>query len=107
MRVVVGYGRFFVCRCQYSSDSEKGATEFVLWVPHSEDAFRPKIWYEANRNSGKAFCVAGILVFVSALVVMIFGRRADPDHAVLALLAVLLLSVVGATVYGVKSTTRM
>ena len=53
----------------------------------------PEIWYEANRISGKDFLISGVLTLVAALVMLAFGRGMNPDHVVITLLAVLLLSV--------------
>jgi uncharacterized membrane protein len=53
----------------------------------------PTIWYEANRVSGKDFFIAGVLIFVASLVTLVFGRGANPDHVVITLLSVLVLSV--------------
>ena len=56
----------------------------------------PKIWYEANRISGKDFLISGLLILVASLVMLAFGRDVNPDHVVITLLSVLLLSVAGA-----------
>lgn len=72
-------------------------------VPHNWDGCRttrtlsdPKIWYGANRISGKDFLISGVLVFTSSLVTLVFGRGANPDHVVITLLSVLVISVAGA-----------
>jgi len=56
----------------------------------------PKIWYAANRMSGKDFLISGLLIFVASLAMLAFGRDMNPDHVVITLLSVLLLSVAGA-----------
>jgi uncharacterized membrane protein len=56
----------------------------------------PKIWYEANRLSGKDFLISGVLVLAAALGTLVFGREANPNHVVITLLSVLVLSVAGA-----------
>jgi uncharacterized membrane protein len=53
-----------------------------------------KVWYAVNRVTGRDLVAAGIAVIASALALLIFGRGINPDHAVLALLSVLLLSVI-------------
>lgn len=67
----------------------------------------PKIWYEANRISGQDFCISGILVFVASLVMLVFGQGMNPDHAVVTLLSVLLLSVAGTVWHGLSVIKRM
>ena len=56
----------------------------------------PKIWYEANRISGKDFLISGVLIFVASLVALVFGRGANPNNVVITLVSVLVLSVAGA-----------
>ena len=56
----------------------------------------PKIWYEANRASGRDFFICGVLVFTASIVILLFGQGMNPEYAVAALLSVLLLSVTGA-----------
>ena len=66
-----------------------------------------KIWYEANRLSGKDFFISGLLVFVASIVTLVFGQSANPDHIVFTLLSVLLLSLAGAAWHGFKALKRM
>ena len=56
----------------------------------------PKIWYEANRVSGQDFLISGVLVLVASLGTLVFGQGANPNHVVIILLSVLVLSVAGA-----------
>jgi uncharacterized membrane protein len=56
----------------------------------------PKIWYEANRISGKDFLISGVLVFVASVMMLVFGQGANPNHVVITLLSVFVLSVAGA-----------
>jgi uncharacterized membrane protein len=56
----------------------------------------PKLWYEANRVSGKDFLTAGVLVLTASLLMLVSGRGANPNHVVITLLSVLVLSVAGA-----------
>ena len=53
----------------------------------------PRIWYEANRTSGKDFLISGVLVLVASLVTLVFGQSANPNHVVITLVSVLVLSV--------------
>lgn len=53
----------------------------------------PKAWYEANRISGKDFLISGVLILAASLVTLVFGQGANPNHVVLTLLLVLVLSV--------------
>jgi uncharacterized membrane protein len=53
----------------------------------------PKIWYEANRISGKDFLISGGLVLAASIAMLVFGQGANPDYVVFTLLSVLLLSV--------------
>jgi uncharacterized membrane protein len=56
----------------------------------------PKIWYEANHISGKDFCISGLIVFLSSLAMLFLGQKLETNHAVAALLIILLVSVGGA-----------
>lgn len=67
----------------------------------------PKIWYEANRISGKDFLISGLLTFAASLAMLTFGRDVNPDHVVVTLLSVLLLSVAGAARHCFTSVRRM
>ena len=58
-----------------------------------ETLSEPRVWYEANRVSGKDFALSGVLILVASLVMVVFGQGADPDHVVITLLSVLLLCV--------------
>jgi uncharacterized membrane protein len=53
----------------------------------------PRVWYEANRVSGKDFLISGVLVLGASLAMLVFGQGADPDHVVITLLSVLMLCV--------------
>ena len=67
----------------------------------------PKIWYEVNHVSGKDFLVSGLLIFTVSLVTLVFGREANPNHVVITLLSVLLLSVAGAAWHCFRVGRRM
>jgi uncharacterized membrane protein len=56
----------------------------------------PKIWDEANRASGKDFLISGVLILAASLVTLVFGQGANPNHVVISLLSVIVLSVAGA-----------
>lgn len=53
----------------------------------------PKVWYAANRVFGKNFLISGILVFTASVMMLAFGRAANPDYVVITLLSVLVLSL--------------
>jgi uncharacterized membrane protein len=53
----------------------------------------PRIWYEANRTSGKDFLVSGVLVFAASIGMLLFAQKSNPTHVVFALVAVLLVSI--------------
>ena len=53
-----------------------------------------RVWYAVNRVTGRDLVAAGVAVVFVSVALLIFGRGMNPDHAVLALLFVLLLSVV-------------
>ena len=53
-----------------------------------------KVWYAVNRVTGRDLVAAGATVVTASLTLLVFGRGMNPDHAVLALLFVMLLSVV-------------
>ena len=66
-----------------------------------------KIWYAANRVTGRDLIIAGAAVVVSSLAVFLFGRRMNPTHAVVFLLSVLVLSVVGMAVNSFRTQRLM
>ena len=53
----------------------------------------PKLWYEANRSSGRDFLISGAILLAASLAALAFARDRDPARVVAALLAVLLLCV--------------
>lgn len=53
-----------------------------------------EVWYAVNRVTGRDLVACGVALVACSLVPLIFARGVDSDHAVLALLFVLLLSVV-------------
>lgn len=67
----------------------------------------PKIWYEANHISGKDLCIGGLIIFLSSLAMLILGRQVETNHAVAALLIILLLAVGGAAWHGLITIKRM
>jgi len=66
-----------------------------------------KVWYAVNRVTGRDLVVAGIVVVTSSLALLIFGRRMNPNHAVIALLFISLLSVVVMAVDSYSTQKRM
>ncbi len=66
-----------------------------------------KVWYAVNRVTGRALVAAGIAVIASSLALLVFGRGLNPDHAVLVLLLVLLLSVAIMAVDSYRAQKRM
>jgi uncharacterized membrane protein len=67
----------------------------------------PKIWYEANRVSGHDLLIAGALITSTSLVMLVFARGWKPEHVVLTLLSVMVLSLVGAVWHGFAVLRRM
>ncbi|HWT02733.1 MAG TPA: SdpI family protein [Pyrinomonadaceae bacterium] len=67
----------------------------------------PIIRYEANHVFGKDFLISGLLTFIAALAVLVLGQGADPNHAVITLLSVLVLSLAGAALHSFKNVRRM
>lgn len=67
----------------------------------------PKIWYEANHVSGIDFCVGGVVVLVSSLMILALGHNMETNRAVLVLLSILFLSVGGAAWHGLRTSKRM
>ena len=53
-----------------------------------------EVWYAVNRVTGRDLVAGGIALVACSLLLLVFGRGMDPNHAVLALLFILLLSVV-------------
>ena len=53
-----------------------------------------KVWYAVNRVAGRDLVAGGGALVAASLALIAFGRGMNPNHAVLALLFVLLLSVV-------------
>lgn len=66
-----------------------------------------RIWYEANRASGRALLVAGVITATASLVVLLFGQGMDPDRAVATLVTILLLSIAGAAWHSLRELGRM
>lgn len=66
-----------------------------------------RIWYEANRISGKDFLISGLLTFAASLAMLAFGRDMNPEHVVVTLLSVLLLSVAWAAWHCFMCVRRM
>lgn len=54
-----------------------------------------KIWYAVNRVTGQDMIIGGILVIISSLATLIFGRKANPNYATTIPLFVLVLSTAG------------
>ena len=53
----------------------------------------PKLWYEANRSSGRDFLISGVVVLAACLAALAFARDADPIRVVAVLTSLLLLCV--------------
>lgn len=66
-----------------------------------------KVWYAVNRVTGGHLVAGGVALVAVSLALLVFGRGANPDHAVLALLSVLLLSVAIMAVDGYGAQRRM
>lgn len=67
----------------------------------------PIIWYEANHVFGKDFFISGLLTFIASLVMLVLGQGANPNHAVITLLSILLISLAGAALHSFKKAKRM
>ena len=52
-----------------------------------------EIWYEANSKHGRDLIFAGALVIAASLMALVFGHNAKPDHLVIALLTIFVVSV--------------
>ena len=66
-----------------------------------------KVWYAVNRVTGRDIIAGGIALVASSLALLVFGRGMNPDHAVLALLFILLLSVAVMAVDSHRAQKRM
>lgn len=66
-----------------------------------------KIWYAANRVTGRSLIEGGIILIISSLIICAFGRGMNPNYAVLILLAVLVLSVIRMVVRSYKAQKKM
>ena len=66
-----------------------------------------KVWYAVNRVTGRDIIAGGIALVASSLALLVFGRGMNPDHAVLALLFILLLSVAIMAVDSYRTQKRM
>ena len=55
----------------------------------------PKIWYEVNHLSGNDLFVAGALITISSLTMCVLGQTWKPEHVVITLLSVMVLSLAG------------
>jgi uncharacterized membrane protein len=67
----------------------------------------PKIWYEANRVSGRDLLVAGALITITSFVMLVFAQGWKPEQVVATLLSVMVLSLVGAVWHGFAVLRRM
>ena len=65
------------------------------------------IWYEANHITGKDFCIVGAVIFVSSLAMLLLGHNVETNHAVVALLLILLLAMGGAAWHGLRAMKRL
>ena len=66
-----------------------------------------KIWYAANRASGYDLFLAGVIITVSSLMMLLFGRGLEPEKVVFTLLAVLMLSLTGAVLNSYRKLRMM
>lgn len=66
-----------------------------------------KVWYAVNRVTGRDLTAGGIALVASSLALLVFGRRMNPNHAVIALLFILLLSVAIMVVDSYRTQKRM
>lgn len=66
-----------------------------------------RIWYEANRASGRAMFLAGVVTATTALAMLLFGGSLEADRAVFVLVAVLLLSIAAALLHSFRELRRM
>lgn len=67
----------------------------------------PKIWYEVNRISGNDLLVAGALITLSSLTMLLIAQSWKPEHVVVSLLSVMVLSLMGVAWHGFKASRRM
>jgi uncharacterized membrane protein len=65
------------------------------------------LWYRANRVSGVDFLLSGVLILVASLGTLVFGQGMNPNHVVITLLSVLVLSVAGAAWHCSMAVERM
>jgi uncharacterized membrane protein len=67
----------------------------------------PKIWYAANRASGQDLFVAGLVITISSMAMLLFGRKWKPEYVIFTLLAVMVFSLIGALVNGYRTLKKM
>jgi uncharacterized membrane protein len=67
----------------------------------------PKIWYEANRISGHDLFLAGALITITSIVMPLFAQGWKPEHVIITLISVMVLSLAGALWHGFKVLGRM
>jgi uncharacterized membrane protein len=67
----------------------------------------PKIWYAANRASGQDLFVAGVVISISSIAMLLFGRGLKPEHVVFTLLAVMVFSLIGALVNSYRTLKKL
>ena len=67
----------------------------------------PKIWYEVNHLSGNDLFVAGALITISSLTMCVLGQTWKPEHVVITLLSVMVLSLAGVAWRGFRILRRM
>ncbi len=67
----------------------------------------PKIWYEANQIFGQDLFLAGALIISASVVLLAFAQAWKPQHVVITLLSVMVLSTSGAALHGYMALRRM
>lgn len=66
-----------------------------------------KIWYEANRLSGYDVLLAGVLITISSITLFGIAQTWKPEHVVITLVSVMVLSLIGAAWHGFRALRRM
>ena len=66
-----------------------------------------KIWYAVNRVTGRDMIIIGMVVIVSALVVLLFGARINSTYAAMILLFILVCATIGMVVNSIRTLKRL
>jgi uncharacterized membrane protein len=66
-----------------------------------------RMWYAVNRVTGRDLIIGGVAVVITASGIYFFGQSLNPNHAVIILLTVLVVSVIVMVINSLLAQRRM